>query len=218
MTTTAHPFLHGEFAPVREELTATDLEVTGTLPIELEGRYLRNGPNPVGPVDPASHHWFLGSGMVHGIRLRDGRAEWYRNRYVQTQPHAEGLGFGEAAPGGEGNQSNVSALWHGGRLLTSGEVGFPYQLDPTASVGTTMAAREGYARKFGGWERADKIIADLTKVAAGSGLDFHLAQAQAEHGAGIRPAVAGQHPPQPSEAAAACPRIQFHAGRGNRQE
>ncbi len=22
--------------------------------------------------------------MVHGIRLRDGRAEWYRNRWVHT--------------------------------------------------------------------------------------------------------------------------------------
>jgi carotenoid cleavage dioxygenase len=36
----------------------------------------------MGAVDPATHHWFMGDGMIHGIRLREGRAEWYRNRYV----------------------------------------------------------------------------------------------------------------------------------------
>ena len=32
----------------------------------------------------SANHPFLGDGMIHGIRLRDGNAEWYRNRYVQT--------------------------------------------------------------------------------------------------------------------------------------
>ncbi len=75
-------YLTGNYAPVGEEVTAFDLPVIGDLPPELNGRYLRNGPNPLGAVDPATHHWFVGDGMVHGIRLRDGRAEWYRNRYV----------------------------------------------------------------------------------------------------------------------------------------
>lgn len=65
-----------------EEVTAYDLPVIGELPADLNGRYLRNGPNPFEDVDPAAHHWFLGDGMVHGIRLREGRAKWYRNRYV----------------------------------------------------------------------------------------------------------------------------------------
>lgn len=76
-----NPYLSGNFAPVSEEVTALDLPVTGTLPPELDGRYLRNGPNPI-DADPATYHWFTGEGMVHGIRLRDGRAEWYRNRRV----------------------------------------------------------------------------------------------------------------------------------------
>lgn len=75
-------YLHDNYAPVTEEVTAVDLPVVGELPAELAGRYLRNGPNPIGEVDPATHHWFVGDGMVHGIALRDGRAEWYRNRYV----------------------------------------------------------------------------------------------------------------------------------------
>ena len=54
----------------------------------------------------------------------------------------------------------------------------PYQLDPTAAPGATTPVRDAYARKFGGYDRADEIIAHLTGVAAESGLDFHLDQAQ----------------------------------------
>ena len=75
-------YLSGNYAPVAEEVTVFDLPVTGELPADLNGRYLRNGPNPATDVDPTTHHWFMGDGMVHGVRLRDGRAEWYRNRYV----------------------------------------------------------------------------------------------------------------------------------------
>ena len=78
-------YLTSNYAPVSEEITAFDLPVIGDLPPELNGRYLRNGPNPIAPVDPATHHWFVGDGMVHGIRLREGRAEWYRNRYVGSK-------------------------------------------------------------------------------------------------------------------------------------
>jgi carotenoid cleavage dioxygenase len=75
-------YLAGNYAPVADEVTAFDLPVIGELPRELNGRYLRNGPNPINEVDPSTHHWFIGDGMVHGIRLREGQAEWYRNRYV----------------------------------------------------------------------------------------------------------------------------------------
>ena len=77
-------YLQDNFAPVHEELTAHDLEVTGTVPDHLDGRYLRIGPNPA--TDPGEgYHWFLGEGMVHGVRLGEGRAQWYRNRYVRAQ-------------------------------------------------------------------------------------------------------------------------------------
>ncbi len=89
---TAAPYLEGNFAPVTEELTLTELAVEGELPKDLSGRYLRNGPNPPEPVDPKTHHWFLGTGMVHGIRMEDGRARWYRNRYVQGGPNTHVIG------------------------------------------------------------------------------------------------------------------------------
>ena len=121
-------WLQGNFAPVMDEVEAFDLEVRGALPPELSGLYVKNSSNPPRSDSP---HWFFGDGMVHGLSLAGGKAEWYRNRYIRTEPYTSGAGFGEGAPGGGGNQSNVSALWHGGRLLTSGEVGFPYELNPT---------------------------------------------------------------------------------------
>ena len=62
----ASPYLAGNFAPVSEEVTAFDLTVTGTIPDELQGRFLRNGPNPRAVPDMEKHHWFFGEGMVHG--------------------------------------------------------------------------------------------------------------------------------------------------------
>jgi hypothetical protein len=44
VTTVVH--LQGPFAPVIEETDAADLPVEGELPHELNGVYLRNGPNP----------------------------------------------------------------------------------------------------------------------------------------------------------------------------
>jgi carotenoid cleavage dioxygenase len=84
VTDTENRYLLGNYAPVAEEVTAFDLEVIGELPADLEGRYLRNGPNPLRAAGD-THHWFMGDGMVHGVRLRGGRAEWYRNRYVGSQ-------------------------------------------------------------------------------------------------------------------------------------
>ena len=85
-------YVEGSMAPVADEVTAFDLPVTGTIPEELEGRWLRNGPNPRSAVDPSTHHWFLGDGRGHGVRLRGGKAEWYRNRWVRGTRIAAELG------------------------------------------------------------------------------------------------------------------------------
>ena len=87
MTVTNHldqPMLRGMFVPLEAELDTNELAVTGTVPAGLEGMFVRNGPNPIGEIDPELYHWFLGDGMVHGVRLRNGKAEWHRNRFVQT--------------------------------------------------------------------------------------------------------------------------------------
>ncbi len=125
-------WMQGNFAPVADEVAATSLTVRGALPPELNGLYVRNGSNPSSGDSP---HWFFGDGMVHAVRLERGRATMYANRFVGTTMYRSGAGFGQGPPGGASNQSNVSAIWHAGRLLTSGEVGLPYELDPT-EVGT----------------------------------------------------------------------------------
>jgi carotenoid cleavage dioxygenase len=125
------PFLRGHYAPVTEEITAFDLPVTGKLPAELDGRYLRNGPNPLNSDEPGSH-WFLGAGMVHGVRLSNGRAEWYRNRWVRSRQVAESLG--ETWPGGPVHAgmdfaANTHIISHAGRTLATVEAGaLPYEL------------------------------------------------------------------------------------------
>ncbi|MEO5899996.1 MAG: DsbA family oxidoreductase [Ilumatobacteraceae bacterium] len=53
----------------------------------------------------------------------------------------------------------------------------PYQLDPTASSTNPMPAVEAYARKFGGYEQAERIIDKITGVAAGDGIEFHMERA-----------------------------------------
>jgi carotenoid cleavage dioxygenase-like enzyme len=78
-----HPFLTGLHAPMTEEMTIEDLAVTGSIPPALDGRYLRIGPNPIA-ADPRTYQWFLGDGMVHGLRIERGRARWYRNRWVRS--------------------------------------------------------------------------------------------------------------------------------------
>ena len=70
-----NPYLEGNFAPVEAETTAFELPVVGHIPEMLEGRLLRIGPNPLGAVDPQTYHWFTGPGMVHGVRLRGGKAK-----------------------------------------------------------------------------------------------------------------------------------------------
>lgn len=118
-------YLTGAFAPIGEEYTLTDLPVTGTIPDWLDGRYLRNGPDPVGEIDPELYHWFVGDGMVHGIRIRDGKAEWYRNRWVRGPETARALG--EQPPPGHfpvsGIGANTNVIGHAGKTIALVEAG-----------------------------------------------------------------------------------------------
>ena len=52
-----------------------------------------------------------------------------------------------------------------------------YQLDPGAPADSTVPALEGYARKFGGHERAVEITNHVSSVAAAEGLEFRMDRA-----------------------------------------
>jgi carotenoid cleavage dioxygenase len=129
MAAITNPFLLGNYAPVHDELTDEHLEVVGSVPSELAGRYLRIGPNPF-TMPEGAYHWFVGDGMVHGVELRDGRASWYRNRWVRTPEIATALGAPQ--PTGPNppmyDASNTNVLGHAGRIYSLTEGSMPYEL------------------------------------------------------------------------------------------
>ena len=139
-TTQANPYLDGNFAPVRQEITTQTLQVVGELPSNLSGMFLRNGPNPqYSPL--GQYHWFDGDGMLHGVRIHNGRAE-YQNRYVRTKgwqiEHEAGKAIwsGLLEPpqidnpyGATKNTANTALVWHAGQMLATWEGGAPYAID-----------------------------------------------------------------------------------------
>lgn len=133
-----NPFLSGVHKPLPSELTLNDLEVTGEIPAELDGTYARIGPNPF-HTDVNGHHWFLGDGMVHGIRLNNGRAEWYHNRYIRSR-ELEEAGGPQAAPGprrGLFDNVNTNVLSLAGKTLALVEgSSFPVELDENLDSAT----------------------------------------------------------------------------------
>jgi carotenoid cleavage oxygenase len=143
MSTATQPtnrYLVGNFAPVKDEVTATDLPVTGAVPAELRGRLLRNGPNPVVDPDPAAYHWFIGDGMLHAVELRDGKAVSYRNRWVRTDGACAALGEDpipgqpdDVFPGGS-SVANTHVVAHAGKILALVEVCLPTQVNPDLST------------------------------------------------------------------------------------
>lgn len=153
----SHPLLAGNYAPVQHETTSLDLEVTGVIPDFLDGRYLRTGPNPLAPPDPDNYHWFLGEGMVHGLRLRDGSAQWYRNRWVRSSGVARALG--ERIPGrrcdsGFDFAGNTNVIGHAGRTLVLTEMGVrPYALDDELN---TLGGEDFCGTLFGGYSAHPK--------------------------------------------------------------
>jgi len=121
-------YLRDVHAPIPDEVDATDLPVEGALPPELDGLFVRNGPNPL-RGDPG--HWFLGDGMLHGVTLRGGRALRYRNRFVKTHALAgdaryiDDQGHVDYTAG----VANTHVIAHAGRILALVENGFPWEVD-----------------------------------------------------------------------------------------
>jgi carotenoid cleavage dioxygenase-like enzyme len=126
---TTKPYITGHYTPVVDEITAEELPVTGRIPAELSGRYFRNGHNPQPGEVPT--HWFKGAGMIHGIRLRDGKAEWYRNRWIRT-PALDGLPYigADGIPNLAASGAATNIIAHGGRVLALQEANLPFELTP----------------------------------------------------------------------------------------
>jgi carotenoid cleavage dioxygenase len=160
-------YLEGNYAPVTDEVTAFDLPVIGQLPEQLDGRYLRNGPNPWQVDDPEAHHWFMGAGMVHGVRLRGGRAEWYRNRYVGSQalsehrdlPDIPGRNWDNSATGPNTNVGGFAGTTWAMVEAGSPPVELTYELE-------TVGRNDFFGTLPGGFTAHPKIDADSGEMHA----------------------------------------------------
>ncbi|AFZ56429.1 carotenoid oxygenase family protein [Anabaena cylindrica FACHB-243] len=139
VVTAVNPYLDGNFAPVRQEITTDSLKVIGELPSDLSGMFVRNGPNPQhSPI--GQYHWFDGDGMLHGVQISNGKAI-YCNRYVRTRgwniEHEAGKAVWSGMleppqmdnPHGPGkNTANTALVWHAGQFLAVWEGGAPHNI------------------------------------------------------------------------------------------
>ncbi len=123
---TSQFFQRGNYAPVVDELTEFDLSVEGAIPAELNGWYLRNGPNP----RQATAHWFTGDGMIHGVRLESGRAAWYRNRWVRTDSFKKDFPLynADGTRNLRSSIANTHVVNHAGKTLALVESSLPYEI------------------------------------------------------------------------------------------
>jgi 8'-apo-carotenoid 13,14-cleaving dioxygenase len=131
-TDAPNPYLSGIHEPMDGELTLSALEMSGSIPADLDGRYIRIGPNPAAPANHASYHWFTGDGMVHGVRLKAGKALWYRNRWIKSNKVTEALGL-PVTPGprnGPSDTVNTNVLGHAGETWALVEAGgYPVRIN-----------------------------------------------------------------------------------------
>lgn len=133
--------LTGSLAPVFEEHVLDDLVINGEIPTDLNGVYLRNGPNP--RFEPSgTHHAFDGDGMLHAAHFDRGKVT-YRNKWVRTAGFIEEGNAGHALYSGitssrKGrddkplkNTANTDVIGHAGHAVASWYLsGTPYHIDP----------------------------------------------------------------------------------------
>ena len=111
------------------------MKVTGEIPQDLNGVYLRNTENPLFE-SIGRYHPFDGDGMIHMMSFCDGEVE-YRNRFVQTdgfraevdagqalwaglaEPPSRSLREGKCARGRMKDASSTDIVVHAGVAVSS---------------------------------------------------------------------------------------------------
>ncbi|HVL00216.1 MAG TPA: carotenoid oxygenase family protein [Dongiaceae bacterium] len=158
-------YLEGPYAPVTEERTETELHVTGSIPPELNGLYARIGPNPLHVDNPAAYHLFLGDGMVHGVRLRDGKALSYRNRWVGARSVNRKLGRPFLEGTGPFDVVNTNIIGHGGRIWALVEGGVtPAEMDGDLNTLKRGLFDSGAHKGYTAHPKLDPLTGDLHAI------------------------------------------------------
>jgi carotenoid cleavage dioxygenase-like enzyme len=138
----ADPHLSGRFAPVNRETDADNLRVEGTLPADIDGVFMRNGPNPKFPPLGSYTYPLEGDGMIHAVWIGGGKAR-YRNRWVRTNGLKAEERAGRALFGGIMTPAFVDQ----GLLGPDPDPGWPTKLDAFINIvrhaGRYLALEEG---------------------------------------------------------------------------
>ena len=117
--------LQGNWAPVFDEIEAGPLKVTGEIPKDLFGDYVRVGMNP---RSGHSDHWFSGNGMLHSVQLENGQAH-YRNRYVRTPYYEADMTMMSGMFDPAASPANTNIIRHAGQWLALEEAHLPWAVD-----------------------------------------------------------------------------------------
>ena len=102
------PYNAPGFKPVHTLCSNAVLQVSGKIPDDLEGVYLRNGTNLQFEQTNGRYHMFNGAGMLHQVQIAAGKAS-YSNTYIKTPRYEiedamgqdQYLHFGDLAGGGK---------------------------------------------------------------------------------------------------------------------
>ena len=137
-----NPYLSGRFAPVHWESDAEDLRVEGSLPTDIDGVFMRNGPNPKFPPLGSYSFPLEGDGMIHAVWIGQGKAR-YRSRWVRTNGLLAEERAGRALYGGIMTPAFVDQ----GLLGPDPDPGWPIKLDAFINIvrhaGHYLALEEG---------------------------------------------------------------------------
>eukprot|EP00928_Gymnodinium_smaydae_P007440 TRINITY_DN12670_c0_g2_i3.p1 TRINITY_DN12670_c0_g2~~TRINITY_DN12670_c0_g2_i3.p1 ORF type:complete len:508 (-),score=54.16 TRINITY_DN12670_c0_g2_i3:128-1609(-) len=125
--------LKGNLEPVQQEVDGPLVPVLGSLPADLNGKFVRNGPNPYLSRFGKPYHEFEGDAMMHAVDLQNGIGS-YSNRWVQTKRLAMDKKKGKLSRameymGRDGvsmGTANTAFVYHAKQLLALYETDRPY--------------------------------------------------------------------------------------------
>ncbi|MFN3634233.1 MAG: carotenoid oxygenase family protein [Rhizobium rhizophilum] len=136
-------FTGGLYKPARFEGEVYDLEVDGTVPVEIDGTFFQVAPDPQYPPMLGEDIFFNGDGAISAFTFKNGHVD-FKRRYVMTE-RLKAQRAARASLHGiyrnpytndpsvrdlNNSTANTNVVVHGGKLLALKEDSAPYALDP----------------------------------------------------------------------------------------
>lgn len=173
------PIYAGFDAPGRIEADIFELEVSGSLPIDLNGAYYRVAPEPQFPPRTGNDVVINGDGLLSMFRFANGHVD-FRSRYVRTEKFlleraARQSLFGAYRnpytdePGTHGvsrGTANTLPLWHGNRLYALKEDSLPVAINPHTldTIGRTDFDGQISSKTFSAHPKIDPVSGNLCTI------------------------------------------------------